>query len=110
PSAWLQTGGKLEPAFDRRTSFLVSGAFVFVTGFVAFLATIGFGRYQPYEEPVPPTPELVQIQDLPMSQWDSLVAASSRGQVRAIRFESGSWRPPEVPSDIVEVPPSVPEA
>ena len=96
PTAWLTPGAPMTPALNKRTGLLVTGAALFVTGFMALMVAAFVARYQPYEAAPKMTPEVLSMQDLPMGQWPVLQAVPAGSYVKALRFRNGRWEPPEL--------------
>lgn len=101
---WLTARDKMTQALNRRTAFLVVGASVFVTGFVAMLLAMFVARYQPYDPPPEATVEQISAQSLPLNQWSRLEAITAPNYVRALRYRNGRWEAPEIATDTAAVP------
>lgn len=92
--AWLKPTQAMRPAINKRTGFLVTGAVLFVSGFIAALTSGFIFRLQPYAAPVPTKMEEISYLRLPYSQWPQLQAqaGSQDRYVKALKYEKGAWR------------------
>lgn len=87
---WLEPGQRLKPAVPVRMGVLAAGAAIFATGFLAMLVTF-------VRRPDPPHIQSnkrmeTRFEQLPISQWQTLVSAASNGYVDALEYLNGQWK------------------
>lgn len=107
PSAWLQPTTNMQPAIHKRTGFLIVGAALFTTGFIAMIFTSMLTRFQEYEAAPDPVVQRIDISQLPNQKWSRLTSIPANKFVRALRYRNGRWEDPEL-VDAVPAPVSPP--
>jgi hypothetical protein len=110
PSDWLQPTGKMQPAIHKRTGFLMVGAALFTTGFIAMIFTSMLTRFQEYEAAPDPVVQRIDISQLPNQKWSELAATPADKIVRALRYRHNRWEPPELVAAPVAAAVSAPPA
>jgi hypothetical protein len=87
---WLEPGPRLEPAVPLRGALVAFGAMIFVTGFLALVATL---MTRPAPMPLNAAAKVaVPYESLPISQWAKLVETYSKGGVvDSLRWRRGQW-------------------
>lgn len=98
-SDWLEPTSKMQPAINKRTGFLVAGAALFTTGFIAMMVASILTRYQPYEPPPEQKTEFINMATTPLGQWPQLEAISPNSYVKVLRYRNGRWEMPEIVSE-----------
>lgn len=94
PTPGILPSEKMDPAFDRRTGFLIAGSILFVTGCVAFFSSMLIGRYHDHVIEQAP-PYIVDYAKLPISKWNDLQVSASKGTVTKFSFngKTKTWDP-----------------
>ena len=89
-TSWLEPGSKLKPVVPLRVWFIVLGGLIFLTGFVTLITALAT---RPTPAPLnAPARVALPYSQLPISQWQPLVATYERGSViSALRWEQGQW-------------------
>lgn len=103
-TSWLSTSSAMLPVINTRTGFLMVGAALFTSGFVAMMVTSMLTRYQPYEEPPPVAVEFLRADSLPFSQWRQIESVPLDSFVRTLRYRNGRWDAPEVQQEAIGAP------
>lgn len=113
-SDWLEGTSKMTAAIQTLKGFLVVGAALFTTGFLAMTMSL-VSRIQPYDSA--PEPVVERATDgfnlSPLSRWTTLQSVGAGEYVKALRFTKGKWeldRGKEIteavpPNGAVEAPP-----
>jgi len=96
PSDWLQPTTNMQPAINKRTGFLVVGAALFTTGFIAMIFTSMLTRFQEYEAAPDPVVQRIDITQLPNQKWSELTRTPADKVVHALRYRNGRWETPEL--------------
>jgi hypothetical protein len=117
PSDWLQPTTNMQPAINKRTGFLVVGAALFTTGFIAMIFTSMLTRFQEYEAAPDPVVQRIDITQLPNQKWSELTRTPADKVVHALRYRNGRWETPELrpvpaaaPATNTATPPPAPGA
>lgn len=89
-TSWLEPGSKLKPVVPLRVWFIALGGLIFLTGFVTLITALAT---RPTPAPLnAPARVALPYSQLPISQWQPLVATYERGSViSALRWEHGQW-------------------
>ena len=89
-TSWLEPGGKLKPVVPLRVWFIALGGLIFLSGFVTLITALAT---RPTPAPLnAPARVALPYSQLPISQWQPLVATYERGSViSALRWEHGQW-------------------
>jgi len=95
-SDWLEPTSSMQPAINKRTGFLVVGAALFTTGFIAMIITSMLTRYQEYDPAPEPVRHRIEAGMLPIQQWSRIEAVPSGSFVKALRYRNGRWESPEI--------------
>jgi hypothetical protein len=91
-SDWVTRSTKMTAALNSMTMFLVIGASLFITGFLAMTLAM-FSRVQPFDSPMPPRFERATdaYSISPAAQWGAIERVSGVEYVKAVRFSNGKW-------------------
>jgi len=102
---WLEPGPKLKPAAPVLLGAVAVGGAIFATGFLAMVLAF-------IKRPEPPILESkrpeIRFEQLPVSQWSTLLSAASNGYVDALEYSNGEWkisRAAQSTTDTVAAPP-----
>lgn len=95
-SDWLEPTSSMQPAINKRTGFLVVGAALFTTGFIAMIITSMLTRYQEYDPAPEPVRHRIEAGLLPIQQWSRIEAVPAGSFVKALRYRNGRWESPEI--------------
>jgi hypothetical protein len=96
PSDWLEPTTSMQPAINKRTGFLVAGAALFTTGFIAMMVTSMLTRFQEYDPAPEPVMHRIEASQLPNQQWSMIASIPANNFVRALRYRNGRWESPEI--------------
>ena len=93
----LEPTEDMRPVINKRTGFLVVGATLFLTGFIAMILSGLLFRFQPYEVPKSTEAE-ISYANLPIGQYKQVISnfSSSSQRIVKVEYKNKQWQSPEV--------------